>query len=87
MKDLEIIQNNMYIIGQAVKKKRKAMHWSQEYLGFKAGLDRTYIGGLERGERNATIGTLTNVSEALGTTIFDLMKEAEIVGQQNSNQC
>lgn len=66
----------MRIIGQTVRKLRKQKGWSQEYLGFKAELDRTYIGGLERGERNATIGTLTTISKALNITLFHLIKEA-----------
>lgn len=64
------------MMGQAVKRLRRQKKWSQEYLSFKSGLDRTYIGGLERGERNATIGTLTTISKALNITLFQLVEEA-----------
>lgn len=74
-------QNNIrtYLIGigKAVRLFRRKKGWTQEYLSFKSGLDRTYIGGLERGERNATIGTLLKVSNALGISIFDLIEEAK----------
>ena len=53
-------------IGQAIRYYRKSKKWSQEYLGFKAGLDRTYIGGVERGERNITLRSLTNISDEIG---------------------
>lgn len=77
MMNSELINRNISCIGKAVRKFRKKEGWSQEYLGFKAGLDRTYIGGLERGERNATISTLTTISYALNISLFELMKEAE----------
>lgn len=76
MENSELIKRNMYIIGQTVKKLRRQKKWSQEYLSFMSGLDRTYIGGLERGERNATIGTLTTISKALNITLFQLVEEA-----------
>lgn len=47
MENSELIKRNMYAIGKAVRKLRKRKKWSQEYLSFKSGLDRTYIGGLD----------------------------------------
>ena len=85
MENLKIVQNNAYLIGQVVRKYRHRLNWSQEYLGFKAGLDRTYIGGLERGERNATIKSLTLISIALGINIFTLIKEAEDIKLNNNS--
>lgn len=83
MENSELIKRNMYAIGQAVRELRKRKKWSQEYLSFKSGLDRTYIGGLERGERNATIGTLTTISKALNITLFQLVEEASKYGSGN----
>ena len=77
MKNLNKSQNNMYYIGQIIKKYRKHLKWSQERLSLKANLDRTYIGKLERGQQNATIKSLTKIADALGINIFILIKEAE----------
>ena len=63
-------------IGQAIRYYRKSKKWSQEYLGFKAGLDRTYIGGVERGERNITLRSLTNISDALNINLYILLEKA-----------
>ena len=63
-------------IGQAIRYYRKSKKWSQEYLGFKAGLDRTYIGEVERGERNITLRSLTNISDALNINLYTLLEKA-----------
>jgi transcriptional regulator with XRE-family HTH domain len=47
---------------------------SQEELAFKADLDRTYIGGIERGERNVSVLNLCRIADALGvppSTLLD----------------
>jgi len=59
-------------LGTNVRACRESQKISQEQLAGKANLDRTYIGGLERGERNATLKTLICVAEALGTTVSAL---------------
>ena len=61
-------------LGTNVRACREAQNLSQEELAGKANLDRTYIGGLERGERNATLQTLLCVAAALGTTVSALCK-------------
>jgi transcriptional regulator with XRE-family HTH domain len=47
---------------------------SQMALANKAHLDRTYIGGIERGERNLTIKATEKVAKALGVKLEDLFK-------------
>ena len=47
---------------------------SQEQLADLAGVHRTYIGMIERGEKNVTILTMVRLSEALGLRIYDLIK-------------
>ena len=68
--------NHKIAIGKAIKYYRKSKKWSQEYLGFKAGLDRTYVGGVERGERNITISSLTTISDALEIDFYTLLERA-----------
>lgn len=45
-------------LGCNIRKARKEKNLSQEKLAFKANIDRTYIGGVERGERNISIMNL-----------------------------
>lgn len=45
---------------------------SQEDLGFKAGLDRTYISGIERGIRNPSLKNIKKIAKALKANVIDL---------------
>ena len=52
--------------GRRVRSAREALDWSQEQLADKAQLDRTYIGGVERGERNLALLNVNKLAVALG---------------------
>ena len=54
--------------GKRVRELRKAKGLSQEELAFKAGIHRTYIGGIERGERNPSLNNIAAIAKALGVT-------------------
>jgi transcriptional regulator with XRE-family HTH domain len=56
------------IVGENVRRAREAVGLSQEELGDKAGIDRTYVSGVERGVRNPTVRVLARFAEALETT-------------------
>jgi len=58
--------------GHNVREVRKAAGISQEELSFRSGLHRTYIGGVERGEKNPTIQTAAKLAEALGVDVSTL---------------
>jgi len=60
--------------GEKVKITRKAMGLSQEELAEKAGVHRTYIGMIERGEKNITIINIEKIAYALEVPIEELMK-------------
>ena len=47
---------------------------SQMGLSLKTGLDRTYIGGIERGERNVALKNLEKIAKALGVELSDIFK-------------
>ncbi len=53
------------VIGNNVRYFRKKLGISQEELGDAAGLDRTYIGGIERGERNVSALNIAKLAKAL----------------------
>lgn len=60
----------------AVRRRRLALGLSQEALAEMAGVDRTYISGIERGVRNPTIRTAGRIAEALGVPLRDLLPPA-----------
>ena len=65
-------------LGQLVKQRRTALGISQEELGLRANLDRTYISGVERGVRNPSITALVSLASGLGITIANLLENLEI---------
>lgn len=52
--------------GLCVRRLRLSKSWSQEDLADKSSLDRTYIGSVERGERNVSIVNIGKIASALG---------------------
>jgi transcriptional regulator with XRE-family HTH domain len=58
--------------GERVRELRRAKGLSQEDLSFKAGMHRTYLGGIERGERNPSLMNITAIAEALEITVSEL---------------
>ena len=61
--------------GVRVRELRKQMGFSQEGLALACGLDRTYIGGVERGERNISLLNIYKIAAALGVPpkeLFDV---------------
>jgi transcriptional regulator with XRE-family HTH domain len=54
---------------------RKARGWSQERFADVCGVHRTYMGHLERGEKNVSFNTLVRLSDALGIAMSELLAE------------
>lgn len=63
--------------GAAVRTRREELDLSQEELGFRSELDRTYISGIERGVRNPTLKIIGRLAKALGTLPSRLIAAAE----------
>lgn len=63
------------LFGEKVRNIRLELGYSQEELSFKAGLHRTYISSVERGERNISIVNIQKLADALGLKMRDLMPE------------
>jgi DNA-binding XRE family transcriptional regulator len=59
-------------IGAAIRAARERLGMTQEELGIRADLHRTYIGGVERGERNLSTLNLLAIARALGIDMSDL---------------
>lgn len=62
------------IIGERLRGYRNQLGWSQERLAERANLHPTYIGQLERGEKNATIESISKVSAALDISLSQLFE-------------
>ena len=61
-------------LGLNVRRRREARRLTQEKLAEKAGLDPTYISGIERGLRNPGIKNVARLAKALGFTTAELCK-------------
>ena len=75
-------KNNVILtlFGERVRVLRQLRGLSQEALALAAGLDRTYVGGVERGERNVSLINIQKIAQALDVSPADLLrfeKEAE----------
>lgn len=66
--------NIVGIIAENVRYLRVERSWSQEELAERCDLHRTYIGAIERGERNITVKTLFRVAEALRCDVMQLLR-------------
>jgi transcriptional regulator with XRE-family HTH domain len=60
--------------GQRVRELRTAKGWSQEGFAHEVGLDRTYVGGIERGERNVALRNVDKLAKTLGVSLSELMR-------------
>lgn len=59
-------------LGKAIRKSRIAKGYSQEDFAHDVGLDRTYIGGIERGERNIGVMNLLKIAKTLKVEVGEL---------------
>ena len=68
-------KNQLKAFGVHVRELREALDWSQEQLAERADLHRTYISGLERGERNVSVLNILRLARALKTTPGNLLDD------------
>jgi transcriptional regulator with XRE-family HTH domain len=62
------------LLGAAVRDLRKQAGISQEALAERSGLHRTYIGGIERGERNVSLANIVSIARALRVSPSKLLE-------------
>ncbi len=65
-------------IGQAIRQLRAEAGLSQEKLANEADVDRSYMGGIERGEHNLSIINLVRISRCLGVSVSELLMRAGV---------
>ena len=64
-------------LGRAVRDLREAAGLSQEELGYRSGMHRTYVGGIERGERNPSWMNIVRIAQALSVPPARLVERAQ----------
>ena len=60
-----------------LRARRRAAGWSQEALADRSRLHRTYIGSVERGERNISIDNMERLALALGASLEELVRSTD----------
>lgn len=73
----EAIMDTLKIIGRNIARLRKRIGLSQEKLAEQAGLHRTYVGAVERGERNISVKNLAKIAQALNIDPYILLKRTD----------
>lgn len=64
----------LQMLGQRIRDRRGELGWTQEHLADVAEVDRSYIGGVERGERNVTFTMLCRICAALDCDVSTLTR-------------
>lgn len=65
-------------LGSAIRDRRADLKLSQEGLALKVGMDRSYLGGIERGEHNLAIVNLIRIASALEVSAAELLEMARL---------
>lgn len=70
------------MVGKRIREYRKKKNWTQEQLAEAASLHYSYIGGVERGDRNISLETLEKIALALDIPAGELFRPDEILDKQ-----
>jgi len=65
---------SLKILGERIREIRKGKKLTQEALAYESNIDRSYIGGVERGERNLSFDKLCQIASTLGCDVAMLTK-------------
>lgn len=77
MEKIDLYKCELHKLGQRIRQLREEKGYSQETLGFKAGLHRNYISSLELAQKNPTYTTLLKLAKALSVEITDLLPKEQ----------
>lgn len=72
---MESKEKTLIKFGNQVRELRLKQELSQEQLAFKAGLHRTYIGMIERAEKNITLLNIEKIAKALDIKVMDIIND------------
>jgi len=72
------------VVGENIKYYRTTLGMTQEELAERAGINRSYLAGLERGRRNTTLKTVEALAKALGVSTSELVSSAGVSPEDNS---
>lgn len=64
--------------GEAVRALRVERGFAQEAFAAHAGMDRSYYGAIERGEFNVSLETIVKIADALGVSMAEILRRAEL---------
>ena len=70
----DVLARNMRLL-------RAEKGWSQEFLAHEAGLNRTYLSAVERGEQNISLDNLHRIAQGLNVDAWSLLKEESLKGE------
>jgi transcriptional regulator with XRE-family HTH domain len=71
------------VVGRNIHRIRLARGLSQEALAYEAEIDRSYLGALERGEKNPTVRLLSRIAEVLDSNVPELVTESQAPSPKN----
>lgn len=71
---MQVISATHKRLGQRIKRLRKEKGMTQEDLAFKVDVDRSYMGFVERGEKNPTLDKLIKIAQSLNISLPELFK-------------
>ena len=71
------------LLGKRIREERIKLNLTQEQLAEKVDISTSYVGQIERGERNISLDTLVNVANILGVTIDFLLQDSITFQQDN----
>lgn len=74
------------VVGRNLRRYRQERGYSQEAFAEVMGVHRTYMGGVERGERNLTLQTLERMAEILGLDPLELLRHKDVHSQADMRQ-
>jgi transcriptional regulator with XRE-family HTH domain len=65
-------------LARAIRSRRERQRYTQESFARHAGMDRSYVAAIERGEFNVTLDTMVKLADGLGTTVAELCGQARL---------
>jgi transcriptional regulator with XRE-family HTH domain len=72
-----VYRDPQHVLGRAIRKRRLDLGLSQEKLAERADLHWTYIGGIERGERNVSLMNIVKIANALKSRVSELLADLD----------